>query len=39
MYLQVESDNDVARQLYVRAGFETVYRYHYRMADGDQLTA
>jgi GNAT superfamily N-acetyltransferase len=39
MYLQVESANDAARQLYVRAGFETVYRYHYRMADGDQLTA
>jgi N-acetylglutamate synthase len=37
MYLQVESANDAARQLYVRAGFETAYRYHYRMADGAQL--
>jgi GNAT superfamily N-acetyltransferase len=37
LYLQVESASDAARQLYVRAGFETAYRYHYRMADGDQL--
>lgn len=37
MYLQVESANDAARQLYVRAGFETGYRYHYRMADGARL--
>jgi N-acetylglutamate synthase len=29
-YLQVESTNDAARQLYVRAGFEIAYRYHYR---------
>jgi GNAT superfamily N-acetyltransferase len=29
-YLQVEATNDGARQLYVRAGFETAYRYHYR---------
>jgi N-acetylglutamate synthase len=37
MYLQVEAANDAARQLYVRAGFETAYRYHYRVADSDQL--
>jgi len=30
MYLQVETTNDGARQLYTRAGFETMYRYHYR---------
>lgn len=30
MYLQVETTNDGARQLYTRAGFETAYRYHYR---------
>jgi GNAT superfamily N-acetyltransferase len=30
MYLQVESTNDGARQLYTRAGFEMAYRYHYR---------
>jgi GNAT superfamily N-acetyltransferase len=29
-YLQVEATNDGARQLYVRAGFEIAYRYHYR---------
>jgi N-acetylglutamate synthase len=29
-YLQVEATNDAARQLYIRAGFETAYRYHYR---------
>jgi GNAT superfamily N-acetyltransferase len=36
LYLQVESANDAARQLYVRAGFETAYRYHYRTAGLDQ---
>lgn len=30
LYLQVETTNDGARQLYTRAGFETAYRYHYR---------
>jgi GNAT superfamily N-acetyltransferase len=30
MYLQVETTNDGARQLYTRGGFETAYRYHYR---------
>jgi N-acetylglutamate synthase len=39
MYLQVESANDAARQLYVRAGFETTYRYHYRMRADVQPTA
>jgi GNAT superfamily N-acetyltransferase len=32
LYLQVEAANDGARQLYVRGGFETAYRYHYRTA-------
>ena len=30
LYLQVEEDNDAARALYSGAGFETLYRYHYR---------
>ena len=29
-YLQVEKDNPTAQRLYARAGFQTVYRYHYR---------
>jgi GNAT superfamily N-acetyltransferase len=29
-YLQVGSDNDVARRLYARLGFVFAYRYHYR---------
>lgn len=29
-YLQVGSDNDVAKRLYRRLGFEFAYRYHYR---------
>lgn len=30
LYLQVEEDNEAAQALYARAGFETLYRYHYR---------
>lgn len=30
--LQVESDNEPASRLYERAGFSTVYGYHYRVA-------
>ena len=30
MYLQLEQYNDGARRLYERAGFKTVYGYHYR---------
>ena len=29
-YLQVEESNAAARSLYARAGFATLYRYHYR---------
>ena len=29
-YLQVEEDNPNALRLYARAGFQTVYDYHYR---------
>lgn len=29
-YLQVGSDNSVARRLYARLGFVFAYRYHYR---------
>jgi GNAT superfamily N-acetyltransferase len=29
-YLQVESDNHVARRIYARLGFAEAYRYHYR---------
>jgi ribosomal protein S18 acetylase RimI-like enzyme len=31
-YLQVMDDNLPARSLYARAGFETLYHYHYREA-------
>jgi len=30
-YLQVEEENDPAHRLYERAGFQTLYRYHYRI--------
>jgi ribosomal protein S18 acetylase RimI-like enzyme len=30
LYLQVHNSNAPARALYARAGFETLYRYHYR---------
>lgn len=30
MYLQVEQDNEPAQNIYERAGFQTVYSYHYR---------
>lgn len=30
-YLQVREQNEGARRLYARLGFEDVYRYHYRM--------
>jgi len=30
LYLQVEEDNEAAQALYAGAGFETLYRYHYR---------
>ena len=29
VFLQVEEDNRTARSLYARAGFQTVWRYHY----------
>ena len=29
-YLQVGSDNEVAKRLYSRMGFAFAYRYHYR---------
>ena len=29
-YLQVGSDNEVAKRLYARMGFVFAYRYHYR---------
>jgi ribosomal protein S18 acetylase RimI-like enzyme len=32
-YLQVESDNEVARAIYRRLGFADGYAYHYRTAD------
>ena len=32
-YLQVGADNEVARRVYARLGFEFAYRYHYRSAD------
>jgi GNAT superfamily N-acetyltransferase len=32
-YLQVGSDNAVARRVYARLGFRFAYRYHYRSAD------
>jgi len=32
LYLLVESGNTAARALYARAGFNDVYRYHYRVA-------
>jgi GNAT superfamily N-acetyltransferase len=32
MYLQVESDNIPARQLYDRTGFSEICGYHYRIA-------
>jgi len=31
MYLQVTENNRPARSLYGRIGFETLYRYHYRV--------
>lgn len=30
-YLQVGADNDAARRIYARLGFEDAYSYHYRM--------
>lgn len=32
-YLQVGTDNAVAKRLYTRLGFEFAYRYHYRSKD------
>lgn len=32
-YLQVGTDNTVAKRLYARLGFEFAYRYHYRSKD------
>ena len=32
LYLQVMDENEPARRLYARAGFDTVYHYHYREA-------
>lgn len=32
-YLQVGSDNEVAKRLYTRLGFSFAYRYHYRSDD------
>lgn len=32
-YLQVGSDNEVAKRLYARLGFRFAYRYHYRSDD------
>jgi ribosomal protein S18 acetylase RimI-like enzyme len=32
--LQVEGDNDAARALYEKAGYRTLYGYHYRVAGG-----
>ena len=32
LYLQVMDENKPARRLYARAGFDTVYHYHYREA-------
>jgi len=32
-YLQVASENDVAKRLYARLGFSFAYRYHYRSDD------
>lgn len=34
-YLQVREQNEGARRLYARLGFEDVYRYHYRMPPVD----
>ena len=36
MYLQVETTNDGARQLYTRAGFETAYRERRNLSDAIQ---
>ena len=33
-YLQVERDNRIAFDLYLRDGFREVYGYHYRVSSG-----
>ncbi|HET6262844.1 MAG TPA: GNAT family N-acetyltransferase, partial [Chloroflexia bacterium] len=34
LYLQVMESNEVARRLYARLGFSTLYGYHYRTEPG-----
>ncbi|MDR7335732.1 GNAT family N-acetyltransferase [Roseateles asaccharophilus] len=36
-YLQVGSDNEVAKRLYARMGFSFAYRYHYRSPEQELL--
>ena len=36
-YLQVGSDNEVAKRLYTRMGFAFAYRYHYRSPEAELL--
>ncbi|MGM9482188.1 GNAT family N-acetyltransferase [Roseateles sp. NT4] len=36
-YLQVGSDNEVAKRLYARMGFVFAYRYHYRSPEAELL--